>query len=199
MVLRIPEKEPFSIISAPAQQAPGLNGTASGAATVDAAAGSAQIAAKVIDSGTASGMFQLGHALRNETDQQVDVAVRVNFDFEYACRADPPSGLDAGVLSLSVYARNSRNVILREVQIARHSTANGAVEERGGKTLSFVVTSGAREGLNVYVAGSATAETKEQRSAAVELRVSNLKMEFTSAAPARPPTSSASATASSKP
>ncbi len=175
--LDIPKDQPFAIALAPSQESPGLEGTADADAhaTKD---GSADARAEVKNGGKATAAFQLGHAIKNDTDRQVDLDLKVRCRCEYQAKAEPVSGLPDATVGLMLYARTAQNRPLIELSLVGHSTEKGAVSETGDKELSFTVTLGPGETANIYLGGEAKVETEPGRSASGALAVRNLQMQI---------------------
>lgn len=176
-VLRLPQDEPFSIALAPTQEQPGLGGKADANAQVSNR-GDADANAQVDNGGAASAEFQLGHAIKNDSDRQASLLVRLHCEFETTAEATPPGPLRDAEVGLRLYARDGRNRLLRNMQLAHHSTEEGAASSRVGKDVDFRLTLGPREWVSVYVAGGVHIDTQEGHSARGAIKLSGLKMEI---------------------
>ncbi len=174
--LSFPQDKPFAIALAPTQQTPGLDGTADADAhaTKD---GNADARAEAKQAGKSTAGFQLGHALKNETERQVDFAFHVRFKYQYDAAAQPASGLPDAVLGLTLYARTGRGRPLTELNVLQHSTENGAVQRASDEELQFTLTLGPGETANVYLGGEVRVDVANGHSASGALKVSDLKMD----------------------
>ena len=141
--------------------------------------------AHVQNGGSALAGFQLGHALKNDTDRQMALRVQLSCTYETNAVATPPGPLPDAQINLNLYARDSSNRLLREIGLALHSTEDGAAACKDDKQVSFSLTLGPREAVNVFVAGSVNIDTQEGRSAEGSIKLSGLKMEI-QAEPAPP-------------
>ncbi len=176
--IRLPTDEPFSIALAPTQKEAGLGGTAEVEAHVSKD-GSADAAARVENGGSARAWFQLGHAFENDSDRQAELRLRVRGAFETAAQATPPGPLPDVSVGLKLYARDSRNRLLRDFCLTQHSTDQGAASSSDRKEVQFVLTLGPHERVSVYLAGSVQIETREGRSAHGSIKLSGVEMEVT--------------------
>jgi hypothetical protein len=177
--IRVPQDEPFSITLAPVQKEAGLEGTAEVEAHVSKG-GSADAAARVENGGSARAWFQLGHAFENDSDRQAELRVRVRGEFETAAGATPPGPLPDARVGLKLYARDSRNRVLRDFCLMQHSTDKGAAASTDRKEVDFVLTLGPREWVSVFLTGNVQIETQEGRSAHGSIKLSGVEMEVTS-------------------
>lgn len=176
-VLRLPHDEPFSITLAPTQETPGLGGTAE-ADTQVSKKGSADAVARVENGGSALAQFQLGHALKNNSDRQMDLHVHLACDYLTEVEATPPGPLPDAKISLKLFARDGRNRLLRNFNLAQHSTEEGAASSKDHKDIDFTLTLGPRESVNVFLAGSVRIDTPDGHSARGSIKLSGLKMEI---------------------
>ncbi|MGE0482090.1 MAG: hypothetical protein AB7Q17_16635 [Phycisphaerae bacterium] len=177
--LRVPQDERFSIVLSPSSREPGPGGAADARADADAG-GSAEVKADVQRGGKASGTFQLGHAWKNDTDRQIDVALATEYRYAFSVQAEQqPGARDAGIdLSLKFYARDHLNRLVRSVDLVQHTTEQGDAARQSQE--SFRVTLPLPPGATIYVylAGHVTIDTaRSGRSASGELRVSDVRLE----------------------
>ncbi|MFQ5806333.1 MAG: hypothetical protein ACE5I3_07780 [Phycisphaerae bacterium] len=175
--IRLPQDEPFSITLAPSRETPGLGGNAEADAHVSKA-GSADAAAEVQNGGSAWAEFQLGHAFQNDSDRQMELQVRVRCEFETAADATPPSSLPDAKVGLKLYARDGRNRLVRNFNLAQHSTEEGAASSTDRKDIEFMLTLGPRERVDIFLAGSVGVETREGHSASGSIKLRGLDMEL---------------------
>lgn len=175
-VIHLPRDEKFSIALAPAQKSPGLLGTAD-ANSQAAHEGNASLSASVDNGGGASATFQIGHAFSNDTDRQMDLHVRVRFDYEYSAGAKPPSLSADGLLGMDVYARSTRGKLLKTIPVLSFSTSEGDLAGRGNKEAEFVVTLGPADGAIIFVGGNIQITTKDGHSANGVIKLSKLEMD----------------------
>lgn len=176
-VVRLPQDEPFSIALAPTQETPGLVGTAE----VDAHAskdGNADARASVENGGSAVAGFQLGHALKNDSDRQMVLHVHLRCEYVTEAEANPPGPLPDAKVGLKLYARDSRNRLRRNFNLTQHSTEEGAASSKDRKDIRFGLTLGPYEWVNIFLAGSVEVETQEGRSARGSIKLGDLVMEI---------------------
>lgn len=183
VTLLLPRDEPFSIVLAPKQAAPGLGGKAE-ADSHASSDGRAAAEAHVDNGGSAMASFQLGHAVKNDSDRLVSLRVRLRCEYEAEAEATPPSRSPDAKVELGLYARDGRNRLVRSMNLAQHSTDKGAASIRDRKDVEFTLPLGARQSVNLFVAGGVEIETPEQRAANGSIKLGKLEMEIrTEAAP----------------
>jgi len=153
-----------------------LDGTAQAAATAERI-GRAEATAAVTHSGTAEGLFQLGHALANDTDRQIDLEFTVRFAYEFEVQHQPEVRLPDAVVGLRLYARDDHGRLLRELALLDHSTEDGPARRQADDRLDFALTLGPGQSVDVFLAGQARVEIDSARSASVTLRLSGLQFE----------------------
>lgn len=175
--LSLPADEGFTIRLPKSSKEAALGGTASADASAERS-GSASATAEVTNGGSASGTFQLGHAVKNSTNRQVELEVAVSLAFEFETKADPPSALPDASVSLKIFALDQRSRVLRDLDVASHSSDRGVTKAKSTRELSFSVTLGPGDSLNLYAAGQAAVSVKEGHSAASTLKLSGLKMDL---------------------
>jgi len=179
----LPKDEKFTITLAPASQAPGLEGKAEGKATCEAK-GEGKASAKVEKGGTANGTFQLGHAVKNDSEQQVDLSVRVKFKCEYAVEANPMLARGKTAASLKIFARDGRNRLLQSFGVVQQSSDEGKVDSNATKDIGFTITLGPGESVAIYLAGVADANLRDGETGEARISASDVTMELeTRAAP----------------
>ena len=176
--LRLPRDASFSIVLPQASKKPGLDGTAEADAEATGA-GDAMATVAVTHSGEALGLFQLGHAFKNDTDRQVDLEVAVQLNYSFEATADPESGYPDATVGLRLYARDVHGRMLRDLEFVEHSTENGPAASKGDEQARFTLTLGPGQAVDVFVAGQAKAEIRAGRSATGSLKLSDLQMEVT--------------------
>jgi hypothetical protein len=133
-MLRLPQDERFSIALAPKQAAPGLGGAADAVANVSRD-GHADATAQVENGGSATASFQLGHALKNDSDRLVSLHVRLRCEYETDAEVTPPRPSPDARIELSLYARDGRNRLVRSLNLARHATDEGAISSKDHKDI----------------------------------------------------------------
>lgn len=182
--LRLPQDKAFSIALPSANREPGLGGTAE--ADADATgAGTAEASAAIADSGTAAGLFQLGHSFENDTSRQADFKFTVRYHYAFEAAATPESGYPDAVVGLKLYARGQRGRLLQDLSLIQHSTDSGSLERAGEEALHFTLTLGPDEVVTVFLAGQVKVEIREGRSAHGALKLRDVQMEVvTKPAPA---------------
>ena len=176
--LRLPQDEPFSIALAPKQAAPGLGGTADAVSHVSKE-GRADASAHVENGGSATASFQLGHALRNDSDRLVSMHVRLRCEYETEAQATPPGPLPDAKVELNLYARDGRNRLVRSFNLAQHSTEEGAAASKDRKDVDLTFPLGAREWVSIFLAGGVEIETPEGHAARGSIKLNKLEMEIT--------------------
>lgn len=172
----LPQDERFSIAVAPSSRHPGLGGTADahGKASDN---GEAELSAMVNNGGTAIANFQLGHAFKNDTRQQMDLDLVVRFNYEFSVTSSPSDrSVDAGV-GLKLYARNSRNVLVRRDDLFSHAADRGPAARSGSDEVRLTVTVGPGESISVFLAGQTAVNAEYGRSATCQLSVKGMKMD----------------------
>lgn len=185
--LRLPADEKFSIALAPAQKTPGLMGTADAVASASAD-GNAEITALAETAGNASATFQVGHAFANDSTRQIDLTCRLRMNYEYRAASKSAIETQDAILSLAVFARDSRGRLLKTVNVLQDDTADGGVSSKDRKEVEFTVTLGPGESASIFVGGNVTVDVKDGRSASGAIRLNGLEMEVQSkAAPAVAP------------
>lgn len=180
-ILHVPRDEKFALTQAPASQAPGLEGKAEGKAECESS-GKGKVAAKVEKGGTASGTFQLGHSVKNDTERQLDVAVRVKMNYEYSAEAEPSNARGKAAVSLNLYVRDGRNRLLQTYGLVTQSSEEGKLSSKAGKDAEFTLTLGPGDAATVYLAGVADANLRDGESGQAKLQVSDVSFEFESKA-----------------
>jgi hypothetical protein len=114
----------------------------------------------------------------------MNLHVRVRCEYESEAEATPAGRSPDAKVELSLYARDGRNRLVRSLNLARHSTDEGAAASTDQKDVEFTLPLGARTVMNVYVAGGVTVETPEGRAASGSIKLGKLEMELrTEAAP----------------
>jgi hypothetical protein len=176
-MIRLPQDEPFSIALAPSQESPGLGGTAEADAHTSKD-GQADASARVENGGSARAWFQLGHAFENDSEWQAQLEVRVRCEFEAKAEATPPGPLPDAKIDLNLYVRDGHNRLLRNFNLAQHSTEEGAAASTDRKEVEFVLPLGPRQRVDIFLAGSVQVETQEGHSARGSIRLSGLEMEL---------------------
>ena len=183
VTLRVPQDEPFSIALAPKQAAPGLGGAADAVSNVSKQ-GHADATAHVENGGSATASFQLGHALKNDSDRLVSLHVRLYCEYEIDAESTPAGPSPDASVELNLYARDGRNRLVRSLNLTRHSTDEGAASSKDHKEIEFTLPLGARGSLNIFLAGGVEIEIPEGRAARGSIKLSKLEMEIrTEAAP----------------
>jgi hypothetical protein len=176
--LRLPHDERFSIALAPTQETPGLGGTAEAEAHASKD-GSADATARVENGGSAQAGFQLGHAVKNDSDRQMELHVRVRCGYELEVAVTPATPTPGAKVGLKLYARDGRNRLLRAFSLAQHSTEEGAAQSRDSQDLDFRLTLAPYQSVSLYVGGGVEIETPEGRSAEGTLNLRDLEMQIT--------------------
>lgn len=175
--LRLPADEKFIIALAPSNQAPGLSGKAEASARADHAGEGAALA-NVDDGGVASATVQIGHAIVNDGDTQVDVQVRVRVEFEYELDIDPREARGSASCTLKLYAKDGRNRLLRSITLAQHTSDDGEIDSKDAKESHFTLTLGPRESAKVYVAAVADVNMRDEEDGKAQIAVKKLAMEL---------------------
>ena len=154
-------------------------------AEADAAdSGSAAVRAAVSEGGESLGMFQLGHAFENQTEQQIDLDLGIRYHYEFEATASPDSGFPDAKIGLKLYARGPRGRLLRELTLLEHSTEQGPAQRHADDRVNFSLTLAPGEVAQVFLAGRVAVEISQGRSASGSLALSHVQMEVaTRAAP----------------
>lgn len=182
--LRLPQDGAFSIVLPQVHRQPGLDGTAESDAQASGD-GRAVAQASVTQTGQAEGLFQLGHAFRNSTGRQVDIAFTVRVEYAFELAASPETAYPDAQVGLRLYARDGRGRLRRELVLVEHSTENGPVKRQSDSAVDFTLTLAPGETVNVFLAGRARVELEAGRSGSARLEVGQLEMEaVTQPAPA---------------
>lgn len=178
--LRIPADERFSILFAPSSRHPGLGGSAE----ADASArpdGSAEARVRITDGGRAQAAFQIGHAVRNDSDRQVELEVTIRYRYEYSAETQTDARNEDARIALKLFARDDTNRLLRSMDLLEYATGQGAAQRSGAETLTFRATLGPGTAANLYLAGEAAADTtRTPRNAAAQLKLADVAFEITS-------------------
>lgn len=177
-VLRLPQDQPFTITLAPTRKTPGLDGKADADAKANRD-GKAEARAMVDNGGNATAGFQVGHSMKNDSDRLVNLTVRMICEYETAAGATPPGALPDAKVSLNLYARDGRNRLLTNMNLAQQASDAGTVSSKNLKELEFTLPLGAREWVNIYIAGTVQIEVPSGRSAEGLVKLTRLEMEIT--------------------
>ena len=194
-VIHLPQDSKFTIHLAPSNRAPALEGKAESQSEASPD-GHARAVATVDNGGTAGATFQLGHAFQNTSDRQVDLKINFRFTYEYALTLEPRGSTPDVTVSLGLFARGSRNQLLKSQSLMSVTTEVGAVTGKDAKDQQLTITLSPHESISVFVAGTVAIETKVDRKAAGSIQLSGLQMDL-SVTPAPEIKSAASAPAGS--
>jgi len=178
VTLHIPAEQQFSIALPQSSRQAGLGGTAQSDATVTPA-GNADAWAEVSSGGQASGLFQLGHSFSNETGQVADFEFVVRLGYAYSASATPETAFADAKVGLKLYARTNMGRLVRDITLFTHETSNGPAQGTASASSQFTLTLLPNEAVNVFIAGQAAVDIREQRSGAGRVSVSNLAMDVT--------------------
>lgn len=179
-----PRDGKFSIRLPQSSKQAGLVGTVEADATVDTG-GKANAKAIVENGGTGSGTVQIGHLIKNDTFRQMDLDIRVAFHFEFDVSCSPDAKVPAASAGIRLYVRDQRNRLLREFDLVQHTTEQGSVRRNSDEEIEFTVSLGPDDSAAIFVAGQASVETEEGRSASATLEIDQLTMDIkTTPAPA---------------
>ena len=88
----------------------------------------------------------------------------------------PPGPFADAQVSLTLYARDGRNRLLRSVKCATHSSQEGAAASKNNKEIMFELPLGARESVNLFLAGNVWIETTPEREARGKIELRGLEM-----------------------
>lgn len=174
--LRLPSETGFSIHLPQSTEQAGLQGAVDATAKVEKE-GSASAVAVVRNGGKGAATFQLGHVFRNDTAQQLDLNIRVRYAFEFAVKNEPVQNLPDATLGIRLFARDARGRLLRDFDLIRHSTEQGAATRRSDEDLSFELVLGVNETMSVFLAGQSSVDAPEGRSAESRLEVKQFSMD----------------------
>jgi hypothetical protein len=178
VTLRQPQDEKFSIALESDHREPGLDGTADANARAQAT-GAGEAKAVVTRSGSAEGIFRLGQAFTNDTDRQMDLDFVVRFHYEFDARAEPDAGGPDAAVGLRLYAHEERGRMLRDFALIDYTTSDGNAQRGADENLSFTVTLGPTQTVEVFLAGRAKVDISAERSASATLKLSDLQYELT--------------------
>jgi hypothetical protein len=182
-VLHLPADRQYSIALAPTQESPELDGTAEADAQASKD-GSASAVAQVVNAGKATAGFQLGYSVKNESDRQTALKIRVRCEHEISVRSDPPSATPDAKTSLTLYARDQYNRLLRTIELARDDSNDGAATSGGRTDAEFELLLGPGDTVSIFLAGSVQIDTRRGRTARGEVKMTGLEMDIeTIAAP----------------
>ncbi len=173
--LQLPKDKAFSIRLPSATKEAGLVGEADADANAKED-GNATAWARVSKGGKATGAFQLGHVLANDTGRQMDLTIDVDFDYSYEMKARPEPTAEAATVDLMLYVRDGRNRLVREFRFGQHSTANGSARRSSSERLSFEITLGPDNTASVFVFGQTQVATGDERGGEARLEVTNMTM-----------------------
>jgi len=174
--LRLPQDENFSIALESSRREPGLDGEASADARAKPA-GQGEASASVARSGTAEGLFRLGHAFANDTDRQMDLDLAVRYHCEYEAREEPDARLPDATVGLRLYARDERGQILRDFVLVEYATDDGTAQRQADDSVSFTLTLGPGQSVDVFLAGRAMVNVPTERTASGLLKLDGLQFE----------------------
>ncbi len=175
--LRVPQDEPFAIVLPSASKKPGLDGTAEADATAKAT-GEAEATASVKQSGSAEAVFQLGHALANETDRQLDLDCTVRLKYEFDVQNTPAERLHDAAIGLRLYAREARGRLLRDLGLLDYTTESGAAGRTGDESFRFTVTLAPGDVVHLFLAGQAKVDIPGERTATAKLKVTGVQFDI---------------------
>lgn len=176
VTVRLPQDEPFSIALETDRREPGLDGTAQSEARARPT-GQGHASAAVARSGTAEGMFRLGHAFVNSAQRAMDLDLTVRFAYEYEAREESDARLPDAAVGLRLYARDDRGRLLRDIVLLDYSTEAGSSQRQANDQVSFTLALGPGQSVDVFLAGRAKAEIAAERSASAALKLSDLQFE----------------------
>ena len=175
--IAIPASTPFSITLAPSQKKPELNGTAYAESTAKNS-GQAKASASIEGGGTASAAFQIGHALRNDSERLLDLRVSAKLHYKYAVAADSSTLPLAGV-HVNLFARDDRNRSLAKFNFVAHTSDNGAVTVNDGEQLDFTITLGPGRTASIYLAGTVQINAEDGHTASGSIDLDSFELEIT--------------------
>lgn len=178
VTLHLPADAAFNIALPSSTRRPGLGGTASADAEAHAD-GRAAASAAVSESGQAQGLFQLGHALANDGERQMDCDLEVRFRYRFEVGQEPALNLPDAEVGLRLYARDSRGRLLRDLVLVEHTTEHGAALREADEHSRFTLTLSPGQTVNVFLAGQVRVEIEHGRSASGSLDVSGLTIDVT--------------------
>lgn len=158
----------------------GISGVVDGDATADAD-GNGLLRGVVSKGGSIGGVLQLGHAFENNSDHQVTLEVNFAFHYKLELAGDAKAGATDAVVGLKLFVRNSYSRALRAIDIANHSTEQGAVQRESTEQQSLSIPLGPGESVQIFVAATAAADTiKSERSAGYKLTIDHVRIDATS-------------------
>lgn len=184
--IELPGAGGFSITLKPVEQAPALDGDAETEAAADKQ-GTASAKARVDRAGAAKAAFQLGHAFFNASDRQIDIELKVAFDYAYGVALSTNDATPDAAAYLSLYVRDGHNRLTHESTFVQQTTEQGDVDASGRQEVVVPLTLAPRDTAKVFLAGAAQIDAKDGRTASAKVTVDGLKMTGTvTPAPAVP-------------
>jgi len=175
--VRLPQDEPFNIHLHNVSKQSSLEGTVEVDASA-AADGTAHATAAVTRGGSAQAVFQLGHAISNTTDRQMDVEFRVKFQHTFEAKASEAERMPDATVGLRLYAQPERGLPLRNFVKITYTTENGSTNRGASDSLDFTLTLGPGDKVEVYLAGQAKVDAPNERSASCSLTLSDVAFEI---------------------
>lgn len=175
--ITIPASTPFSITLASSQRKPELTGEA----VADSSArksGEANAKASIENGGSATADFQIGHALRNDSDRLLDLRVNAKLHCNYVVAADSGDLPLAGV-HVNLYARDDRNRSLAKFNFVTHTSQNGAAAASDGEQLDFSFALGPGRTASIYLAGTVQINAEDGHTASGSIDLDSFELEIT--------------------
>lgn len=151
-----PDSKPFNIAES-ARTSTGV-GESHASASDD---GTAHCDIKSTGSGSASGEFQLGQVVYNDTDQPLDVSVLFDFDYAFEVLDDGPKSRLPETIGLKVFVQDSDQIVLHRRTILEQGDGLTAWKGAGHESPWFNVTLQPRLAYNLVLAGKLAVEPEE--------------------------------------
>jgi hypothetical protein len=172
--IAFPDDKPF-IIAESARESTG-QGVATAQATEE---GSANCQIKATGSDKASGEFELGHVIYNDTDKPLDVSVLFDFEYAFEILDAGPEGMAPETVGLKVYVKDSDQVVLHRRTILEQGDGLTAWKGAGRESPWFNLTLQPRLAYNLVLAGRlATTAEEDGKPVEAKMSVSGLRIEI---------------------
>ncbi len=169
-----PSDKPF-VIADSARTSTG-DGIATASATDD---GSAKCQIKAAGNSAASGEFQLGHVIYNDTDRPLDVSVQFEFEYAFEVLDGMPESRAPESIGLKVYVQDSDQIVQHRRTILEQGDGLTAWKDAGRESPWFNITLQPRLAYNLVLAGRLAAEAEEDgKPVEAKMSVSNLRIEI---------------------
>ncbi len=176
--LRVPAATPFSITDSKFQtNRPGTGGGDANAQVDDG--GSAAATTTASAGGSTSASFQLGHSIRNATDEQASVTVTAELAYTFEVLAEPELGLPDANVRLDLVIRNRRTRALRRAPLIAYASDKYSGRQESTTTFTTTILTPPGDTVDVFLAGTASCNSGPDRAATATLDVNDVTLTFT--------------------